>query len=69
MGTSNCLLGIYNNMLATGELERHWHHILFEMLPTHGDLSKAGIWRPIELLDITCKVFCKDDPQQIGCSL
>lgn len=54
-----CLLDINNNMLATGELEPHWRHTLFKMLPKHGDHSKAGNWRPIALPDIAYKVFAK----------
>ena len=54
-----CLLQIFNNMLASGRLESSWQHSLFKMLPKPGDSSMVANWRPIAVLKITYKIFSK----------
>ena len=52
-----CLLNIYNSMLASGSFETSWQHTLFTMLPKPGDSSQPNNWRPIAVLKITYKFF------------
>ena len=54
-----CLLNMYNSMLASGSFETSWQHTLFTMLPKPGDSSQPNNWRPIAVLKITYKIFSR----------
>ena len=57
----NVLLGIFNQILRSGDLPDDWSELLFVMLPKPGSGDKAdpNNWRPIAVLDVTYKVFSK----------
>ena len=58
-GLLQALLGLFNSMLHSGEFDPAWKETLFIMLPKAGDLSMAGNWRPIAILQITYKIFSR----------
>ena len=53
------LLGLYNDMLSTGQINVAWRETIFSMLPKSGDLTQAKNWRPIAILRISYKLFSR----------
>ena len=53
------LLGLYNDMLSTGQIDVAWRETIFSMLPKSGDLTQAKNWRPIAILRISYKLFSR----------
>ena len=54
-----CLLDIYNKMLAKNAWDPTWYHTIFTMLLKPGDTSLAQTWRPIAVVKVTYKIHAK----------
>ena len=53
------ILREFNYVLHSGNFEDNWHHIIFQMLPKEGHLSKVVNWSPIAILPCMYKIFSK----------
>ena len=53
------LLRIFNLMLVDGHVEERWKQTTFSMIPKTGDPTNPGNWRPLAILNITCKIFSR----------
>jgi hypothetical protein len=55
----NIMLGMFNDILISGQMPGSWRETLFSMLPKTGDRTKVQNWRPIAILRISYKLFAR----------
>ena len=53
------LLRVFNVLLVDGHVDERWKQATFSMIPKTGDFTNPGNWRPLEILNLTYKIFTR----------